>query len=556
MRYATRDRELGLLATLAGAVEAASTDAADIARSWRQIEVRCRRPLVVVVDQIEEAYTADRPEGERDEPNATNLEMRAFVAAVAKLFATSDERPVGRLVLGFRKEWLSDVEGLLEASMVGRTEVRLDQLTRDGVIEAIAKPALLPRDRVRTALTIEPGLDVEIADDLLANRAAHVAPLLQIILADMWSVAPCDAEGVVHFDADLYHRVRAQAKELDGFIGARLAEIERRMPLVGTSGLALDYLEWYTTSKGTAAAHPGREERETYSGNAGGTEVTGFAASRVDGLRRLCIELSLLVESDEDLVGVAAEDRFARLAHDTLAPLIRERAAQPGAPRSARAASAGREARRFRHGARAGRQRETVEELRQRRVERRRLACGQGRSGRDPDVNAVGKALDRAKRRRAPTAAARTPWSDRDPHSAARRGDLFRHPQSHQCGERRLRGSRRVGRESAGLHAGYEFAHERLRARARRKRRRPLRRSGTLSMRRATFSCCCRLRGPESFWAFTSDSTIAGESEMRSATGVEHSAAVHRRGTGLGLLARILWVADRGPSGRRRVISP
>ncbi|HUQ79504.1 MAG TPA: WD40 repeat domain-containing protein, partial [Gemmatimonadaceae bacterium] len=223
------------------------------------------------------------------------------------------ERPRGRLVLGFRKEWLSEVKAALEAHRVARTEHRLEQLTRGGVLEAITGPTRVPARRMQARLEIEPGLDVLIADDLLANRASHVAPLLQILLATMWSDAPRSAD-VVRFDAALYAAVQAKSKQLAEFLDQQLAALRAWHAPVVESGLALEFLRFYTTPKGSSDEHTIDEERQRYPN----------ADTPTPGLRAMCARLFLLVERVDD-AGAPPPGRPARLAHDTLAPIVRER---------------------------------------------------------------------------------------------------------------------------------------------------------------------------------------------------------------------------------------
>jgi WD40 repeat protein len=224
-------------------------------------------------------------------------------------------------VLGFRKEWLSEVKAALETHRVARTEHRLDQLTRGGVLEAITGPTRVPQRRMPVRLEVERDLDVQIADDLLANRASHVAPLLQILLAEMWTEAPRRGD-VVRFDVALYDTVRAKAKQLDAFLTEQLEALRAWHAPAVESGLALDYLRFHTTPKGTADERTVAETRESYP----------TASSPSPGLRAMCARLFLLVERSTDDADAAHVDRPARLAHDTLAPLVRERFDRSEAP--------------------------------------------------------------------------------------------------------------------------------------------------------------------------------------------------------------------------------
>jgi len=314
VRYVTRDRALRLLGTLGHVVDPATEDlsGARLAEAWRQQESHLGRPLLIVVDQVEQAFTTE-DSGQAAIGDAAR-ELDAFGRALGAVFENDVTRPRGRLVLGLRKEWLADVRSALTLHRVARSEHHVEQLTRAGVVEAIAGPTRLPTRRMPTRLELEPGLDVLIADDLLAKRASHVAPLLQILLAEMWAEAPRQ-DDVVRFDVRLYEQVQAKAKQLDEFLSQQLSALRAWHAPTVDSGLALDFLRFYTTSKATADEHSLGEESTRYP----------HASEPPPGLRAMCARLFLLVERATDDEGSPLPERPARLAHDTLAPIVRER---------------------------------------------------------------------------------------------------------------------------------------------------------------------------------------------------------------------------------------
>ncbi len=106
---------------------------------------------------------------------------------LAGLFADPGRRPQGRLILGFRKEWLAEIEKRLEERRLPRAKVFLERLSQAGIVEVVAGPARVPRLRNRYGLTVADELPGLIADDLLADRESPVAPMLQILLTGMWA---------------------------------------------------------------------------------------------------------------------------------------------------------------------------------------------------------------------------------------------------------------------------------------------------------------------------------------------------------------------------------
>jgi WD40 repeat protein len=333
-RYARRDQARGLLGTLGRALdpERASTSPADV---WRSLEANGGKPVLVILDQVEETYT--RPDGNRP------LELAEFVAALQTLFQDPVRRPRGKLVLGFRKEWLAEIETCLAEAKLPRAKVFLARLDRAGVIEAISGPAREPRLRDHYGLTIEEGLPEIVADDLLEDRESNIAPTLSILLTKMWAEATKHDSSHPRFDRDLYQALKREGVLLKDFLDQQLSELRRGWDMghaMAEPGLALDVLQYHTTPLGTAerraaadlaTAYAHVDARMRQEASTHGYEGSAESHSgTVTSLIQACKDLSLLVDDSGD-----RHDRSAatRLTHDTLAPLIRQEfdnSAQPG----------------------------------------------------------------------------------------------------------------------------------------------------------------------------------------------------------------------------------
>jgi Cdc6-like AAA superfamily ATPase len=96
--YKRRNKEKGLLGTLA-----AEGELKDL---WKQIESRTGKPLVVLLDQVEEVFT----DSNKDLPN----ELENFTAALRTIFNNPENYPQGRLILGYRKEFNPEIEDKLK----------------------------------------------------------------------------------------------------------------------------------------------------------------------------------------------------------------------------------------------------------------------------------------------------------------------------------------------------------------------------------------------------------------------------------------------------------
>ena len=111
---------------------------------------------------------------------------------------------------------------------------------------------------------MQDGLAAEIADDLLADRGAAVAPTLQILLSKLWERARARNYSAPYFDQDLYHELRQQGLLLRDFLEQQLAQLQNTNDDALLTGLTLDFLAFHTTPLGTADQRTRSELREAY----------------------------------------------------------------------------------------------------------------------------------------------------------------------------------------------------------------------------------------------------------------------------------------------------
>ena len=211
VRYIRRDRTLGLAGTL-------SKSFGDSA--WQEVEHELQRPVVVILDQVEECYT-------RPMDNGPDAEVDAFVEQIAVLFAEAQHRPQGRLVLAFRKEWIADVETWFDNKTDGSptlpfSKIFLERLGMSGIEEIVRGPTSTERLRDKYKLTVEEGLAGRIGVNMLEDRESPVAPTLSILLAKMWEEAREKNEAQPAFTAAMYLELAANGLLLRDFVDEQL----------------------------------------------------------------------------------------------------------------------------------------------------------------------------------------------------------------------------------------------------------------------------------------------------------------------------------------------
>ncbi len=309
--YLRRDQEKGLLGTLLAHLPGSEQSSGKVGDLWRAAEQTAKQPLTLILDQVEEHFTRPNP--------ALPDEMEQFLQALTTIFADRSQRPQGKLILSFRKEWLAEIEKRLGENELPFSKLFLERLDEAGVIEAVGGVAHTPALQQKYGLTLEEGLAEEIANDLLKDREAPVAPMLQILLTRLWEEATKRNRAKPHFDRALYDHLRREGLKLEEFLDQQLKRLQEQQKDEVDSGLALDLLSFHTTPLGTAAQHDFAVLASEYRHRA------DVLAALVGSFQNLY----LLVDPKTDQ---ADGEKKSRLAHDTLAPLVRARFDESDAP--------------------------------------------------------------------------------------------------------------------------------------------------------------------------------------------------------------------------------
>lgn len=301
--YRRRQREQGAAGTLRAALGAATdADGRALAALWRLQEDVRGRPLVILLDQVEEIFT--RPLLEQPD------ELIELAQTVEEIFSAS--QPQGKLLLSFRKEYLPEIEASLQQRHVNSSYVLLARLDAEGIVEVITGPTSSSPLRDKYNLSIDTGLPEQIAANLSADAASPIATLLQILLAEMWEAARQAEPTAPRFDRELYYKLQRTSLHLHDFLAQRRAEYARQLPQVEESGLLLDILYFCTNEQGTAEQRSAQEFERRYGSDRDLTRILQAAK-----------DLRLLVDAAGEAQAHSAAGG-ARLAHDTLAPVVRE----------------------------------------------------------------------------------------------------------------------------------------------------------------------------------------------------------------------------------------
>ena len=131
IRYLRRDFKKGLLGTLLEGLS--EKQGITLAESWLDRESQTVKPLIIILDQAEEAFIRPNPDLLHELPDFWN--------ALEAIFGNLGLRPQGKMILGFRKEWLAEIEKQLSDRILPFSRVLLERLNQRGIIEAVSGTA-------------------------------------------------------------------------------------------------------------------------------------------------------------------------------------------------------------------------------------------------------------------------------------------------------------------------------------------------------------------------------------------------------------------------------
>lgn len=309
VQYLRRDATKGLTATLIQALQAAGADTVKpiaLLETWCGIETKAHRPLIIILDQAEEAFTQPLKKGH---PEA-GRELEVFLEALQGIFDQTDQRLKGKLILSYRKEYHPEIRETFQKFSLPYAGMFLQQLDRKGIMEAVEGLTRSPHTQAKYHLEIEKSAKGDLAEtiavDLLADQKSALAPVLQILLTKRWHAAVQENPEAPRFTLSLYQQLKNEGIAMDEFLKQQMEQLRQWNNEVVASGLALDLLQVHTTPLGTAGACAQTKLQQAYS----------HRQDVLDTLLVKCKGLYILINSQQ------TQNASTRLAHDILAPVI------------------------------------------------------------------------------------------------------------------------------------------------------------------------------------------------------------------------------------------
>jgi WD40 repeat protein len=256
---ARRDPQKGLLGTIEKVLHdlLPGRDGGDAVETWKYIETAVDKPLVFILDQVEEVYT--RPN------NRLTDELGDFLQALTSIFGNISGYPKAKLILGCRREYHREIDEKFKNHELDRTSLFIEPFGQEDIMDVVTGLTRTKRLKDKYNIKVGEKLPVIIADDLLEDKNSAVAPLLQIILTKMWETSKRDdGSSGCEFKVKHYQELRKNLLVLADFFRQQLEKLRNWNEIVMDSGLALDILKYHTTERGTACTRNIRDIRQTY----------------------------------------------------------------------------------------------------------------------------------------------------------------------------------------------------------------------------------------------------------------------------------------------------
>ena len=279
-----------------------------LSEAWNRVAQQALKPLIIIIDQVEEIFN--------DPDNDGREAFKNLLTSILQIFPPGGPPRPGKVILSYRKEVHADVTRIRQELGMPAREFLLSPLDKDGIIEAVQslEQSRLPTSAPLYHIELDPELPTALAFDLLEDSKSAIAPILQIVLAQLWEEARQQDQQTRLLTLDAYLRLKSKAGDrsrLERYFLDQLEELKTWNEEVVQSGLVLDLLYFHTSSAAS--------QQRTYQ------QILERYSDRQELVRQLLDKIKeAYLMADNPSLGEKAEPAVV-LIHDILVPLIRSK---------------------------------------------------------------------------------------------------------------------------------------------------------------------------------------------------------------------------------------
>ncbi|MBP7800876.1 MAG: AAA family ATPase [Saprospiraceae bacterium] len=272
----------------------------NILQSWNLAEQKLNKPILIILDQIEEAFTRPLKEN-ADELNELFVNFRS-------IFSAGTPIPQGKIILSFRSEYQSQIDEYCKIHELPKSRVFLDNFTKEDVLEVLNGFKKSQKLKDTYNHEVEDALPLIVAEDLVVDLESPTSHMLQILLTKMWNRAKSISAEAPSFSLELYQVLKKEGLAIDELLHTQLENINNKYPEYSETGFVLDVLHFHCTPNSTAAIQSKQALLQRYSNS----------TEELQKVIEACKENFLIVE-------LGGDNHSTMLAHDTLAKSVIKR---------------------------------------------------------------------------------------------------------------------------------------------------------------------------------------------------------------------------------------
>lgn len=267
------------------------------------------KPPLLTLDQSEEIFTKPI---QGNEKKKLAYFLKSWLAAY----------PNGRVIISFRKEYLAEILDLLKQEQLNSEKKYVKPLNKREIYEVVYGPM---EDKIaldKYQFSIEHEVIDQLVLEIGKDKESHIAPALQLLLTQLWKAANEEAEDKgesnLIVDEKLYKKVSSPGVLLANYLDEEINKLRNNHAHAEmvSSGIVWDMLEYLITEFNTTKRRTQNELQKLFD------HVLG-----IDNLLAVLKDSYLILVIDSKKSG-----KFYRLAHDSLAPLIKQRYNESNAP--------------------------------------------------------------------------------------------------------------------------------------------------------------------------------------------------------------------------------
>lgn len=282
--------------------------------------------LLIVLDQVEESFTRPLGQGEnKADCRSVEQEWEELLEALSPILLNPHFRKDVKVIFSFRKEYHPDIQTHCKRFGLQWKNLFLRPPDAESIREVVQGIDSTEDLRLEYKTRVKADIPDKVVKHLMEDTHSPISPILQVFLSEMWEKVEDHPNRI--FNNETYLAVKRDGDgKLNQFFKEQLEKLELKAIAEQSSlvshmkaGLVLDLLQQHTTAIGTADECTPDQLNKKYL-----RKESGINPEELQALISKLVDARLLLQPNKN--------GPSRLAHDTLAPLVRKAYAASNSP--------------------------------------------------------------------------------------------------------------------------------------------------------------------------------------------------------------------------------